>query len=71
MRSQQYLDGHKNALKWAITFLHERAAQQSDPHAKAVLNSAAFSMGVAASKFKQEERHETSTSDRSRLKRSE
>ena len=47
-RRPQYRDGQRNALKWAITFLHEEASLMNDPHAKSVLNNAAFHMSVAA-----------------------
>jgi len=37
--------GKRDGLRWAITWLHRRAAGMYDPHAKAVLNSAAFDLG--------------------------
>lgn len=33
-------------VRLAITWLHRRAEQMNDPHARAVLNSAAFQLGV-------------------------
>jgi len=41
-------DGRRNGIKWAITWLHERANEMGDPHAKIVLDAAAFNMGVEA-----------------------
>lgn len=48
MRSQQFYDGQRNGIKWAITFLHKEAQRMNDPHAVVVLNNAAFHMGQAA-----------------------
>lgn len=47
-RSPQYEQGRRNGIKWAVTWLHQRAAEMNDPHAKIVLNSAAFNMGLGA-----------------------
>lgn len=44
-RAPQYIDGRRNGIKWAVTWLHERANEMNDPHAKAVLDAAAFEMG--------------------------
>ncbi len=44
-RCPQYLQGRREAVKWAITWLHTRAEQMNDPHAKAILNVAATDMG--------------------------
>ncbi len=44
-RSPEYTHGMRAGIKWAITYLHERAGYMSDPHARAVLNEAAFNMG--------------------------
>lgn len=51
MRDDSYRRGQRNAIKWAIQFLHERAKAMNDPHATAVLNSAAFNMGTAAKNY--------------------
>jgi hypothetical protein len=52
-RSPQYCDGQRNAIKWAIQWIHDEAKSMNDPHAKIVLNNAAFHMGVSAKeKFK-------------------
>ena len=45
-RQPQYRDGQRNAIKWAIAWLHRRAESMNDPNAVAVLHSAAFQMGV-------------------------
>jgi dihydrofolate reductase (trimethoprim resistance protein) len=45
-RSSQFLDGRRHAIKWAVQYLHDRAKAMNDPNAEAVLNSAAFHMGV-------------------------
>lgn len=45
MRSQQYLDGAAMMRKRCIAWLHARAKTMNDPHAEAILNSAAENMG--------------------------
>lgn len=47
-RPAAWKDGRRNGIKWAITWLHERANEMNDPHAKTVLDCAAFNMGVEA-----------------------
>lgn len=47
-RTPDYVDGRRNGIKWAITWLHQRAEEMNDPHAKAILNTAAFNMSTAA-----------------------
>jgi len=47
-RSHEYNNGRREGIKWAIMWLHARAKEMNDPHAVAVLNSAAFNMGVDA-----------------------
>lgn len=42
----EYKRGRRDGFRLAITWLHTRASEMNDPHAKAVLNSAAFSLGV-------------------------
>lgn len=39
--------GFRNGVRAAITWLHRRAVEMNDPHAKALLNSAAFDLGHA------------------------
>jgi hypothetical protein len=46
MRSQQYIDGRRNGVKACIEWLHQHADSMNDPHARAVLNTAAFALGV-------------------------
>lgn len=41
-----YPRGRRDGIRWAITWLHKRAVEMNDRRAKAILNSAAFSMGV-------------------------
>jgi hypothetical protein len=48
MRSDQFIQGKRHGVKWAITWLHQLAAEMNDPHAQAILNSAALGMGVEA-----------------------
>ena len=44
-RSADYCAGHRRAVRACIAWLHRRAESMNDEHAKAVLNSAAFSLG--------------------------
>lgn len=44
-RPPQYLQGRREALKWAVTWLYAHAESMNDPHARAILNSAAYGMG--------------------------
>ena len=46
MRSEQYDQGRRNGIKACVEWLHDRAAEMNDPHARAILNSAAFGLGV-------------------------
>jgi hypothetical protein len=43
--SDKHRDGIRRGMKWAIEWLHNRANEMNDPHAKQVLNAAAFNMG--------------------------
>ncbi len=52
MRSPEYLNGRREGVKWAVTWLHKRATEMNDLHAKAILNGAAFNMGWDAKKQK-------------------
>lgn len=45
-RSEQHIQGKRAGLKWAITWLHQRALTMNDPHARGILNSAAFDLGI-------------------------
>jgi hypothetical protein len=42
--------GKRDGIRFAIAWLHKRAEEMNDHHAKLVLNSAAFSLGVYAKK---------------------
>ncbi len=48
MRSPEYLNGRREGVKWAVTWLHKRAGAMNDWHAQAILNTAAFNMGFDA-----------------------
>jgi hypothetical protein len=50
-RSEQYLDGRRNAIKWATTWLHRRAKAMNDPAATAILHSAAYQFANDAKEF--------------------
>jgi hypothetical protein len=39
--------GRAAGIRWAVTWLHRRALQMNDPHAKTVLNVAASDMSWA------------------------
>lgn len=41
----EYLRGHRDATRAAVTWLHRRAQSMNDPHAKAILDSAANDLG--------------------------
>ena len=47
-RSDQWEDGRRNGIKWAVTYLHSRAKEMNDTKAMIVLDSAAFNMGWQA-----------------------
>lgn len=40
-----YDRGWQDGLRWAVTWLHNRSDEMNDPHAKQVLNAAAFNLG--------------------------
>lgn len=40
--------GWRKGSRWAISWLHKRAEEMNDPAAKAILNTAAFQLGVEA-----------------------
>ena len=48
MRSEQYNEGRRNGVKWAVTWLHQRALEMNDQHARQILNLAATDMGKEA-----------------------
>jgi hypothetical protein len=45
-RSAEYGQAYRAASKKAVAHLHELAEEMNDPQAKAVLNTAAFSLGA-------------------------
>lgn len=42
---QRTKSAHKAGVRWAIDWLHRRALSMNDPHARAILNTAAYHMG--------------------------
>lgn len=54
-RSEEYMQGRRAGIKWAISWLHERAKEMNDEHARLILNAAAFNMGVKAKSAPQQE----------------
>jgi hypothetical protein len=51
MRSTQFIDGYRFAMKQAIEFLHQRAREMNDPKAAMIINATAHSLGVKKSEF--------------------
>ena len=45
-RNSQYVQGFRHAAKTAVTWLQREAASMGDPHARTILNNAAFHLGV-------------------------
>lgn len=45
MRSQQFEDGRRNGIKACVEWLHKRADEMNDPHARGLLNVTARDMG--------------------------
>lgn len=46
MNAGERANGFRDGLRFAVTWLHERAREMNDPWAKEVLNTAAFHLGV-------------------------
>lgn len=46
MKISEYQRGHQDAAREMFTWLHEEAARMNYPHARRLLNSAAFALGV-------------------------
>ena len=42
--------GRREGMQWAVSWLHNRAEEMNDPHARTVLQAAAFQMGNDAKK---------------------
>ena len=53
-RSPQYLQGYRAATRAAIDWLHLRASEMNDGHARNLLHSAAFGLGVSRSRGKRD-----------------
>jgi hypothetical protein len=45
-RSEQYMQGRREAIKWAVTWLHAKAERMNDTRAAEVLNVAATDIGA-------------------------
>lgn len=52
----EYERGYGDAMTAAIAWLHARAEQMNDPHARSILNSAATNLGWAEASRKDEAR---------------
>jgi hypothetical protein len=50
MKISEYQRGYQDAAREMITWLHEEAARMNDPHARHLLNGAAFALGVRINK---------------------
>ncbi|MGB3502893.1 MAG: hypothetical protein WBA44_14820 [Mesorhizobium sp.] len=61
IRSYDWEAGRRNGIKWAITWLHAEARRMNDPHARQVLNNAAFGMGVVAKTLQRKRKAKTET----------
>jgi hypothetical protein len=46
MKISEYQRGYQDAAREMITWLHEEAARMNDPHARRLLDGAAFSLGI-------------------------
>lgn len=46
MKISEYQRGYQDAARQMITWLHEQAASMNDPHARRLLDGAAFALGV-------------------------
>lgn len=46
MNAGDRANGFRDGVRYAVTWLHERANEMNDEWAKAVLNTAAFHLGV-------------------------
>lgn len=53
-----YERGWQDGVRAAVTWLHNRADEMNDPHAKGLYNSAAFNLGSDASLKVQRKRRE-------------
>lgn len=48
MKITEYQRGYQDAARQMITWLHEEAASMNDPHARRLLDGAAFALSVRA-----------------------
>ena len=46
MKISEYQRGYQDAAREMITWLHEEAASINDPHARRLLDGAAFGLGI-------------------------
>jgi len=53
-RSQQFTDGHRRGIKECVAWLHTRAEEMNDEHAKHLLHSAATNLGWQKRQITQE-----------------
>lgn len=56
MKITEYERGHQDAIRAAVTWLHNEAKTMNDPHARRLLDGAAFGLGVAFAKPAAKER---------------
>ncbi len=50
MKMPDYDRGYRDATRAAVTWLHAEAQRMGDPNARAILNTAAYGLGVAHSR---------------------
>jgi hypothetical protein len=53
--------GQRAGIRWAIAWLHKRANEMNDPHARTILNTAAFNMSADAKGLRIVEHDDTGT----------
>lgn len=51
-RSDEYLNGRREGIKWCIAWLHHKAGEMNDPRAKMILNVVATDIGAEFSAMK-------------------
>ena len=51
-KKTEYDRGFNDGLRWAVTWLHNNAAEMNDPRARNLLNNAAFGLGVVGGKIR-------------------
>ena len=50
MQLPEIVRGRREGMQWAVSWLHNQAESMNDPHARQVLQAAAFQMGNDAKK---------------------